>query len=101
VLVDRRALGHHRIDIGHGDEDLDRAVGQGLAGGELIEVARVVVVDRTPGQRGQIEQACMRIAPRPVDRGQLAGHRRGELGLEPALGHRFSGNARKIDAAPG
>ena len=49
VLVDRRALFHEGVHVGDGDADLHRAARKNLRDGELVQVAGVVVVDRSPG----------------------------------------------------
>ena len=54
VLVDRRALRHERIDVGDGDDEPDIAVGQPLRDLDLVEIARLVVVDRRPGLVAQV-----------------------------------------------
>ena len=59
VLVDGGVALHERVDVGDGDEDLHAApLGAGwLRDRELIQVARVVVVDRTPGEVAEIAAA--------------------------------------------
>ena len=51
VRVDRRALLDQRVDVGDRDQDLDAAACERLARRELVEVERIVVVDRAPEQR--------------------------------------------------
>ena len=48
VRVDRGAGSHRHVDIGDRHQDLDRPVARRLGNGQLIEVARVIVVDRAP-----------------------------------------------------
>src|SRR5262249_646966 len=66
--VDGRALLHDRVDVGDGDEDLHVAAGHLLGDGQLIEVLRVVVVDRAPEKRREV-------ADRRVALGRGAGQR--------------------------
>ena len=54
MAVDRRAGGDQRIDVGDGDEDRRRAIRPRLRGRELVEVARIVVVDRRPEEAAQV-----------------------------------------------
>ena len=55
--IDGRVLLHQRVDVGDGDEDAHAAVAGVLGPGELVEIARVVVVDRAPG-RGRAGRGC-------------------------------------------
>jgi hypothetical protein len=50
VAVERRILLYERVDIGVGDRDLHRATRQGFSNRQLIEIARVAIVDRRPEQ---------------------------------------------------
>jgi hypothetical protein len=54
MTVDGAAGLHERIDVGDRHEDLHRAVRGRLGHRELIEIARVVVVDRRPQALAQI-----------------------------------------------
>ncbi len=55
VLVDRRAAVHERVDVGDPDAHADtRRRGRRSSDLDLIEVARVVVVDRRPRQMPKI-----------------------------------------------
>ncbi len=54
VVVDGGTLADDRIHVGDRDQDLDGAAGQALGDGELIEVPRVVVVDRAPEKIAQV-----------------------------------------------
>ena len=58
VVVDGGVLPDERVDVGDGDEDPHRAAGQRLGDRELVEVARIVVVDRCPRQTAQIANAA-------------------------------------------
>ncbi len=96
VGVDGRALRDQGIDIGHRHEDLHCAGRHRLAGGELIEIERVVVVDRTPGQRGEIADVPVLVAAGAGDRGELGLDSGRKLRLQPALGHHFASDANEV-----
>ncbi len=89
VFVDRGALLDKRIDIRDRDENLDGAAPQLLRDGQLIQVSRIVVVDRAPKEMGQIPDLGPGLAGSGGDRSQLllAGPR--ELRLEPVVDHRL------------
>jgi len=46
VRVGRRAEVDERVHVGDADADFDRAVGEALGYFDLIEIARLAVVDR-------------------------------------------------------
>jgi hypothetical protein len=48
VPVDGRVLGDQGVDVSHGNEDLHCPAAQILRHRELVEIERVVVVDRAP-----------------------------------------------------
>jgi len=54
VLVDGRIPVYERIHIGDGHPNAHQPIFQVLGHGELIEIARVVVVDRAPRQRTEV-----------------------------------------------
>ena len=54
MIVNRRALFHQRINVGNGDQNFGSAVSQGFGNGELIEIARIVIINRAPQQLGLI-----------------------------------------------
>ena len=99
VRVDRRALGDERVDIGHGHEDLHRPGGKALADRELVEIARIVVVDRAPGQRREVADARIVVCD-PARRSSPAasGHACRELGLQAAVDHGLGGDADQVAA---
>ena len=99
MAVDRCALADQRVDVRHRHQQLDAAVRQHFAGGELVKVERVVVVERTPGQSDQIADARVAVATRAADAGQLlhGGTRQGRL--ETAVKHRLHRDARQIGPA--
>ena len=96
VLVDRRPLADHRIHIRHRDQGRDDAPPPLFDGGELIEVQRVIVVDRGPGQAGQVADGRPRLACWPVDGRQLFQHRRSKLGQQPPFLHRLPGDLAQV-----
>ena len=61
VAVDRAALRDRRVHVGHGHEQLHRPSGEGLGHRELVEVARVVVVDRRPRAVPQVADGGPRL----------------------------------------
>ena len=71
VAIDGRARLDQRVDVGDRDEHLDRPLAP-LAhrggDGELIEVARVVVVDRAPEEVAQVPDRRIRVGRRLPDR---------------------------------
>ena len=58
------------------------AAGQRLGHGQLVEVARVVVVDRDPEQVAQVPDAGARGRRGPADRGELREHVAREVGRQ-------------------
>ena len=54
VAVDRGVLSYQRVDVGDGDKDFHRTARHGFGDRKLIEIARIVVVDRRPEQAAQI-----------------------------------------------
>ncbi len=98
VRVDGRTLRDQGIDIGHRHEDLYCAGRQRLAGGELIEIERVVVVDRTPGQLGEIANARILVAAGAGNLGELGQGGSRELRLQSTLGHHFASDTDEVAA---
>jgi hypothetical protein len=70
MLIQRRARGNQRVDVGDRHQDFGPAVWQFLGHGQLVEIARVVVVDRAPEQRALIPPTTGAVI-RCVDGGQL------------------------------
>ena len=101
MAVDRRTSGHQRVDIGHCNQQLDTAVGQRLARGELVEVERVVVVERAPRQRAHVDDARIAVTTGAADRSQFAFDCGRKPGLQPALDHHVVGNANQVGALAG
>ena len=89
VRVDRRVLRDHGIDVGNRDQHFACAIGKPLAHRELVEVARVVVVDRAPQQVAQIAYGGTRIVRRLHGR-RLVERCLREVGEQPAVLHRVA-----------
>ena len=93
-------LRHAGIDVGDRHAHERRAVAAGFGGAELIEIARVVVVDRAPEQAGEVAQIA-------VDRRRvrnllcLRQRRRREVGLEAALVHGAAGDRTESGSGGG
>ena len=92
VAVDRAALRDRRVHVGHGHEQLHRPCGEGLGHRELVEVARVVVVDRHPRELPQVADGGPRLDDALAEGLGLREDRRGEVGQQAALGHRPPGD---------
>jgi len=98
MLVDRRALLHHRVHVGPGHAQPDLTVGKCFAGRQLVEVERIVVVERTPGQRGQIADVRIGVPARAGDRRQLLQQGRRKSRFQAAFAHGVGGDANQVDA---
>ena len=83
VAVERGPLDHERVNVGDGDQEPGAA--RGDADLELIEIPRVVVVDRRPGQVAEVAQAGF-VRCREVR--ELGVRLRRPVRLEPVLHHR-------------
>ncbi len=90
VTVDRGTFPDDRVDVGDRDEDFHRAARGRHRDRELIEIARIVVVDRCP------EQAT-KVAERRAGGGRCSGDgvalrhgRAGEIRQQAPLQHRLS-----------
>ncbi len=81
MFVDRRVFRNERVDVGHADGEANRAVGQSLGDFDLIEVARLRVVDRRPRAVAQILDARGHWRGRG-EPGELRARGRVELRLE-------------------
>ena len=80
MLVDGRAFFDQGVDIGNGHHHPHLALVQGLDASELIQVARVVVVDGAPQQVGELADVVARLEHRPLERMHLPFHGWRELG---------------------
>jgi len=83
VKVDRRALGHRAIHVGDSHQHANSAC-RALRPFDLIEVARVVVIEGRPEQPGQVRQTRLRLLARAFGL-LLRGDR--EVRLEAARHH--------------
>ena len=72
-----------RVDVGDRDEDLHRAVGERLGDGELVEVARIVVVDRGPQQLAQVADRRIAVGGRGGEVAQVGRAAGGKSGSSP------------------
>jgi hypothetical protein len=70
VIVGRRSGRHERIDVRNRHEHLGAAATDRLGHGQLVEIARIVVVDRRPQQAARVAHPTV-----------LRRHRRGAAGL--------------------
>ena len=66
----------------------DVAAAEFLGNGELIEIARVVVVDRAPDQVAEI--AASVVTGRPAERGDLRFGGTRKVGFEATIAHRLA-----------
>ena len=87
VRVDGGRRLHEPVDVGHRHQHLDGAAGRRLGDRELVQVTRVVVVDRGPQERAEVALGGVADAPGRRHAGDLGHHGRGEVRQEPALGH--------------
>ena len=96
VLIDGRVTVDQRVDVGDGHEDTDAVLAR-FGDRELIEVARVLVVDGAPETIAQVA-AGGRLGARfgeLVGLGQRGGR---EVGLETPLPHRLPRNLLQCGA---
>ena len=99
--VDAAATAHQRIDIGHRHGEPHAAIGQGFGPGQLVQVERVVVVDREPLAAAQITDVAR--ARRAV-LGKvfgLAQHFGREHRLEAVRAHFIGGNLGEVGSVHG
>ena len=92
MVVDRRAQSHARVDVGDRDVDLHSAAGQRFRNGELIEITRSVVVDRSPKQATQIADIGSRADRRRDDGARLGQHRGREFRKKAVFDHGLAGD---------
>ena len=81
--IDGCPLGGHRIDVGDAHQHAN-AAGRALRPLDLVQIARVVVVDGRPGERGEIAQSH---GGARIESIQLALDLGREVGFEPAVDH--------------
>ena len=98
VRINRRVFGNEGIHVGNGNPQSHGALWQYFAGGELVQVHGVVVVDRAPQQRGQVLHVWRLCLCSPHNRSQLAQNERRELRLQTPLLHGTDSNANQVCA---
>jgi hypothetical protein len=92
VQVHRRSPERDDVHVGDGDEDLHVAVRERLGNRELIEIARVVVVDRAPAPVAKVARrhvARRRRFPKRVELGECSGWK---VGIETVRAHLLEGD---------
>lgn len=72
MFIDGRAFFHQRIDIGNGHLNPDLALVQRLDHSQLVQVTRIVVVDRAPQPSGEVPDSLVRLGSRAFERGDLS-----------------------------
>jgi hypothetical protein len=85
------------VPVSDGDRHADRraAIGGSVRHRELVEVARIVVVDRAPGERAQVPHGAVAHV-RAVGQGTGFGQGGGrEVGLEAVVDHRLPRDAQE------
>ena len=97
VLIHRRVARDERVHVGDGDKHLRLAVGRGLGDRQLIEVARVVIVDGAPQQLPQVQDIGrwalgFGLWALLFEGRDLFQRRGGKVGLEAAVAHRLVSN---------
>ena len=96
MIVDGGAGRHQRVDIRDCDHDLDDSVGERFGDGELIEIARVVVVDGRPEQGAQVADRRTGLRVGLGDRLRLSLCFRREVGQQPVLDHGLSRDGGEV-----
>ena len=95
MSVQCRARRDRGADVGHRHQHPGAASGERLGHGELVEVARIVVVDRAPRQVPQVAHAGAVRADRGLEASYLGEHRGREVGLEATSAHRMPRHAQQ------
>ena len=98
VPIDGRAFGDEGVDVGDRDEHPRRVTGERLGHRQLIEVARVVVVDRAPEELAQVPHGLFGRLSRCRERrrlGQCVGRK---IRIEAAPAHRRDRDVAKAIA---
>lgn len=101
VLIDGGAGLYQGVDIGHRHADPGGVTRQGFRHRQLIQIARVVVVDRRPPERGQITNGLACVVGVTGRRGQCLklGNCRGrKVWEQAALEHGPFGNVAEAHA---
>ena len=94
ATLDRRVLPHQSVHIRDRHEDSDPAVREHLGDRELVQVERVVVVDRRPKPITQIPHTSGP-AGRPADGRHFLQRRRWKVRLQASLDHSLARDGRQ------
>ena len=92
----RRAALDDRIDVRDGDQDFDRARSEPLRHGQLVQVRRRVVVDRTPQPVAQIANRALRRLRGALDALQLLQGIGGKSGSSPRAIMALAGDCAEV-----
>ena len=98
VTIDCRSFVHRGIDVGDGDEDLHVAVRRRLGDRQLIEVARLVVVDRAPRASAKVARGAPGRLRRSAEGGHFGERARRKVGVETAGAHGGDGYRAQLVA---
>ena len=98
VRIDRRSIRDRRIHIGDRHENGDGAIREGLGDRQLIEVARVVIVDRRPQAVAHLAHGRRRFARRTGDGPRLRKRGGRELRRQTVLDHGAAGDVFEVVA---
>jgi hypothetical protein len=94
VGVDCGALGNQGVDVGDGDEETGPAALEGFGDGDLVEISRVVVVDRAPEEVREVSGGV--VVGGGVEGFDLPADGRGVVGQEAAIAHGAVGDALEV-----
>ena len=101
MAIDRAAGPHQGVDVGHRHQQARAAGGQRLGHAQLVQVARVVVVDGKPGQVAQVADGAVALrAGLARVLGLLQGLRR-KGGQQAPGAHGFDGDLVEVDGVHG
>jgi hypothetical protein len=98
MTIDRRSFRHRRIHVGDRDQHLDVTRWKRLRHRELVEITRIIVVDRAPQQRSQVADRFFGGGRRALDRARLHQRVLRDGGLEAAFAHRLYGDGSEVGA---
>ena len=96
--IDRRASFDDRIDVCNRDEDLYRTARHRHSDRELIEIARIIVIDQHPGQARKVAQRKIRLGGF-ADSVCLYENRGREIRQKASVQHRPSRDAPQLVSA--
>ena len=95
VSIERRAAGDGGAHVGDRHADGGAPARGGVGHRELVQITRIVVVDRAPGECAQVALRAVagaRVVGQAAGFGQRGGR---EVGLEPVLDHRLARHAQE------